>query len=147
MASSIAFLASSSATPRLTSDPESIQVNDIHSQLNPTSVIEILEPRSLGEVQNIVRSARKDRKPISVAGGRHAMGGQQFGADTRLIDIRKMNRVVTLDRETGIIYVNANEVAWTVAMAPSPSPMATRGRCFARVYARRASHPASAVLS
>jgi len=111
MASSIAFLASSSATPRLTSDPESIQVNDIHSQLNPTSVIEILEPRSLGEVQNIVRSARKDRKPISVAGGRHAMGGQQFGADTRLIDIRKMNRVVTLDRETGIIEVEAG-IEW-----------------------------------
>ncbi|HEY2109461.1 MAG TPA: FAD-binding oxidoreductase [Candidatus Acidoferrales bacterium] len=111
MTGSIAFLASSSAPRRLTPDTESIQVNDIHSQLNPTSVIEILEPRSLGDVQNIVRSARKDRKPISVAGGRHAMGGQQFGTDTRLIDIRKMNRVLTLDRETGIIEVEAG-IEW-----------------------------------
>ena len=111
MAGSIAFLASSSAARRVTSDPASIQVNDIHSQLNPTSVLEILEPRTLGDVQNIVRSARKDGKPISVAGGRHAMGGQQFGTDTWLIDIRKLNRVLALDRRAGIIEVEAG-IEW-----------------------------------
>jgi FAD/FMN-containing dehydrogenase len=111
MAGSIAFWVSSSAARRITSDPESIQVNDIHSQLNPTRVIEILEPRTLGDVQNIVRSARKDGKSISVAGGRHAMGGQQFGADTRLIDIRKLKRVLALDSRTGIIEVEAG-IEW-----------------------------------
>ena len=111
MASSIALLASSSAARRLALESEPIQVNDIHSQLNPTRVLQISEPRTVEDVQSIVRSARKDQKVISVAGGRHAMGGQQFGTDTRLIDIRKLNRVLNLDRKTGIIEVEAG-IEW-----------------------------------
>src|SRR6266571_2523464 len=104
---SIALLAGSSAARGLAPEPESILVNDIHSQLNPTRVLGISQPRSLEGVQSIVRGARKDRKVISVAGGRHAMGGQQFGTDTLLIDIRTMNRVLHLDHEKGILEVEA----------------------------------------
>ncbi len=111
MAGSVALAASSSASKRLATEPGSILVNDIHSQLNPTRVLEIAEPRSLEDVQRIVRTARKDRKVISVAGGRHAMGGQQFGADTLLIDIRKLSRVLKLDRETGILEIEAG-IEW-----------------------------------
>jgi FAD/FMN-containing dehydrogenase len=104
-------LAASTASRRLTPEPESILVNDIHSQLNPTRVLGISQPRSLEDVQSLVRAARKDRKVISVAGGRHAMGGQQFGADTLLIDIRKMSRVLNLDRKHGILEVEAG-IEW-----------------------------------
>jgi FAD/FMN-containing dehydrogenase len=90
---------------------QSLLVNDIHSQLNPTRVLEIAQPGSLEDVQNIVRMARQDRKTISVAGCRHAMGGQQFGADTVLIDIRKLNRVLNLDRKSGMIEVEAG-IEW-----------------------------------
>src|SRR5690349_5911139 len=69
-----------------------IFVNDIHSQLNRTRVSELLQPTSSEEVQSIVRRARKEHKAISIAGGRHAMGGQQFGTDTVLIYITKLNR-------------------------------------------------------
>src|SRR5262249_107350 len=41
------------------------------------------------------------------AGGRHAMGGQQFGAGTLLVDLRKMNRVLNLDTDSGIVEVEA----------------------------------------
>jgi FAD/FMN-containing dehydrogenase len=110
MAGSVA-LAASSASRRLAPEPESILVNDIHSQLNPTRVLGISQPRSLEDVQSLVRAARKDRKVISVAGGRHAMGGQQFGADTLLIDIRKLSRVLNLDRKLGILEVEAG-IEW-----------------------------------
>jgi FAD/FMN-containing dehydrogenase len=86
-------------------------VNDIHSQLNFTRVEKILQPQSVEEVQRIIRTARKERDVISVSGGRHAMGGQQFGTDTLLIDIRSMNRVLHLDREHGIVEVEAG-VQW-----------------------------------
>jgi FAD/FMN-containing dehydrogenase len=86
-------------------------VNDIHSQLNSTRVLEIVQPRSIEDVQNIVRSARKNRKPISVAGGRHAMGGQQFGTDTILIDVRKLNKPLDLDRERAILSVESG-IEW-----------------------------------
>ncbi len=107
MAGSVALAVSSDVLGRLTAAPASSLVNDIHSQLNPTRVLEIAQPRSLEDVQNIVRSAGKSRKAISVAGGRHAMGGQQFGTDTVLIDIRKLNRILNLDRKRGMIEVEA----------------------------------------
>src|SRR5258707_11992988 len=110
MAGSVA-LDASSASKRLTPEPESILVNDIHSQLNPTRVLGISQPRSLEDVQSLVRTARKDRKLISVAGGRHAMGGQQFGTDTLLLDIRKLSRVLELDRKNGILEVEAG-IEW-----------------------------------
>src|SRR6202166_119175 len=111
MAGSVALAVASSAPGRLAPEPESILVNDIHSQLNSTQVLGILQPRSLEDVQSIVRSARKDRKIISVAGGRHAMGGQQFGSDTLLVDIRKLSQVLNLDRKRGIIEVEAG-IEW-----------------------------------
>jgi len=110
MAGSVA-LAASSASTRLAPEPESIWVNDIHSQLNPTRVLGISQPRSREDVQSLVRAARKDRKAISVAGGRHAMGGRQFGTDTQLIDIREMRRVLNLDRKHGILEIEAG-IEW-----------------------------------
>jgi FAD/FMN-containing dehydrogenase len=107
VAGSVALLVSSSASGGLALGPEPILVNDIHSQLNSTRVLEILQPRTLEDVQNMVRAARKDRKVISVAGGRHAMGGQQFAVDPLLIDIRKLSRVLNLHRKRGIIEVEA----------------------------------------
>jgi FAD/FMN-containing dehydrogenase len=89
IAGSVALAVVSRAAGSVVTGHEPVLVNDIHSQLNSTQVSEVLEPRSLEDVQSIVRLARKERKVISVAGGRHAMGGQQFGTDTSLIDTRK----------------------------------------------------------
>jgi FAD/FMN-containing dehydrogenase len=111
MAGSVALVVASKTSRKPAPEPEAILVNDIHSQLNPTRVLGVSQPRSAAEVQSIVRSASKDRKVISVAGGRHAMGGQQFGTDTLLLDIRKMSRVLQLDRKNGILEVEAG-IEW-----------------------------------
>ncbi len=63
------------------------------------------------QVQEIIRSARKSRVSISIAGGRHAMGGQEFGAGTWLVDVRKLNRVLHLDQHNGILEVQAG-IEW-----------------------------------
>jgi len=111
MTGSVALAVASQAPRRSAPGSESILVNDIHSQLNPTRVLGISQPRSLEEVQSIIRAARRDRKIISVAGGRHAMGGQQFGTDTLLMDMRKLSRVLQLDRKNGILEVEAG-IEW-----------------------------------
>jgi len=111
ISSSVALAVGSSIAGKTMLESDSLVVNDIHSQLNSTRVREIAEPRSLEDVQTIVNAAQKDRKIISVAGGRHAMGGQQFGTDTLLIDIRKMNRVLHLDCESGILEIEAG-IEW-----------------------------------
>lgn len=86
-------------------------VNDIHSKLNRTRVAGILEPGSHSEAAKIIQEAAQADKKISVCGGRHAMGAQQFGTDTQLIDTRKLNRVLTLDREQGIVEVESG-IQW-----------------------------------
>ncbi len=68
-------------------------VNDVHSQLNATRVRRVARVGSVDELRAVVRGEGK----VSIAGSRHAMGGQQFGAGTTLVDMRGMNRVLGVD--------------------------------------------------
>ena len=52
-----------------------VLVNDIHSQLNPTYVREVVNVESLARLQEAVTKAKRKGQAISIAGGRHAMGG------------------------------------------------------------------------
>ncbi|MCK6630380.1 MAG: FAD-binding oxidoreductase [Anaerolineae bacterium] len=86
-------------------------VNDIHSQLNPTQVAEIVAPDSLESIQQTVRRAAQQNRAICIAGGRHAMGGQQFGTEAVLIDTTRLNRVLSFDPTAGLIEVEAG-IQW-----------------------------------
>jgi len=88
-----------------------IWVNDVHSQLNRTRVRELLTPRTSEELAQIVRSASRKALPISVSGCRHSMGGQQFATDGICIDSRSLNRVISFDRELGLIEAEAG-IQW-----------------------------------
>ena len=92
-------------------DSDGISVNDVHSHLNPSRVRAILRPQTTGAVQAAVRAARADGRALSVAGGRHAMGGQQFGEGTTLIDMSALARVIEFDRLNGEIEVEAG-IQW-----------------------------------
>ena len=84
-----------------------VQVNDIHSQLNPTIVDRVVTVDSLEAIQAAVAAARSEGESLSIAAGRHAMGAQQFGSDTVLLDTVPMNRVLDFDAEAGLITVEA----------------------------------------
>jgi FAD/FMN-containing dehydrogenase len=86
-------------------------VNDVHSQLNATRVDTIVKPATLDEIGASVAGARAAGKPVAIAGGRHAMGGQQFGEASILIDMRGMNRVLAFDDERGVITVEGG-IEW-----------------------------------
>jgi FAD/FMN-containing dehydrogenase len=87
-------------------------VNDVHSQLNRTWVSEVVTVRSLEQIQETVRRAGQEGKKVSIAGGRHAMGGQQFGAATVLLDMTEYKRVLAFDSSQGVITVEAG-IQWT----------------------------------
>jgi FAD/FMN-containing dehydrogenase len=76
-------------------------VNDVHSQLNETRVASIAKPRDVEELRAVVTKAVRAGQSISIAGGRHAMGGQQFGAGTLLVDTRALDRVLAFDDRAG----------------------------------------------
>lgn len=86
-------------------------VNDIHSQLNRSQVREIVEVTSVEDVRRVVRRAVDAELPVCIAGGRHAMGGQQFCAGGILIDTRGLDRVLDYDADHGRITVEAG-IQW-----------------------------------
>ena len=51
--------------------------------------------------------AASEGRAISIAGSRHAMGGQQFGTDNVHLDMRSMTTIRALDWEQGIVDVEA----------------------------------------
>jgi FAD/FMN-containing dehydrogenase len=96
--------------------PGTILVNDVHSQLNSTRVFRIATPTSLDAVRSALSLARREKRPVCIAGGRHAMGGQQFCADAVMIDTRKLNRVLSFDRERGLLEVESG-IQWPEILA------------------------------
>lgn len=97
--------------PRVGRSGTDTVVNDVHSQLNATRVREVLHPNSVGAVQATIRAAADHGHAISLAGGRHAMGGQQFGEDTTLLDLRSLDRIRRFDPARGTIEVEAG-IEW-----------------------------------
>src|SRR5262245_22200610 len=90
---------------------QAVFVNDVHSQLNPTWVERIVPIDSLAAIQEAVATARVRGKSLSIAGSRHAMGAQQFGSDSILLDMRPLRRVLAFDAEKGTVEVEAG-IQW-----------------------------------
>src|SRR5687767_962510 len=103
--------------------------NDVHSQLNRTRVNRIAPVDSLDSLQHAMQGAHREQRSVSIAGGRHAMGGQQFGTDTVLLDTQQMNRVLSFDADTGIIEVEAG-IEWPKLV----SEIAQRGASGSRAW-------------
>lgn len=86
-------------------------VNDLHSQLNATAVSGVEVVRSVADIQRVLREARAADRKVCVAGGRHAMGGQQFAAGGVMIDVCGMATVRHFDGERGLLEVEAG-IMW-----------------------------------
>jgi FAD/FMN-containing dehydrogenase len=84
---------------------------DRHSKLNPSLVAEVRHPATTDEVAAAIRQAARDGLAVSICGARHAMGGQQFGADTVLLDLTRLDHVGDLDSIHGTIDAGAG-VKW-----------------------------------
>jgi FAD/FMN-containing dehydrogenase len=85
--------------------------NDTHSALNRTRISRLIEARTVDDVVRAIQRARAQGTALAIAGGRHAMGGQQFLTGGALLDMRRLNRVRTLDEEGGLLQVEAG-ITW-----------------------------------
>lgn len=112
----LATLATACGCRTVSETQSPLLVNDVHTQLNPTRVRSISSVDSLDDLRRVIRRARRERRPVSVAGGRHAAGGQQFATDAELIDTRELRRVLDFDREVGTIEVETG-MQWPELMA------------------------------
>ena len=82
-------------------------VNDV-TQINPIDVAQIVYPRSVGEVQSVVRNSHS---PIAIGGGHYSMGGQTACEGCVSLDMRHMDRILELDVEHQRIRVEAG-IRW-----------------------------------
>ena len=89
----------------------SVLLNDVHSALNASQMARVAEVGTAADVLREVERARVDGTPLIAAGGRHAMGGQQFLAGGVLIDTRPFRAVRSFDRSRGAVEVEAG-VQW-----------------------------------
>src|SRR5262245_46643283 len=110
-ASIVTALNPSLVARRLHAEASGIWVNDAHSQLNPTRILHLVQPSSIGDVQEAIRTVGSKGQFLSIAGARHAAGGQQFAADAPLLDLSRMKRVLHFDSEGGLVEVEAG-VRW-----------------------------------
>jgi FAD/FMN-containing dehydrogenase len=85
-------------------------VNDIHARLNATRVRAVVDVRSVADARAVIRAAGPN-DALCIAGGRHAMGGQQFAEDGLLLDTRRFDRVIALDVEHGLVEVESG-IQW-----------------------------------
>jgi len=89
----------------------SVQVNDVQTELNLTRVDRLIKVFSEDDVIAAIHQARKNGQSISIAGGRHAAGGQQFGTGTILFDMTGMHRPLSLDSNNGKLEVEGG-IEW-----------------------------------
>jgi FAD/FMN-containing dehydrogenase len=98
--------------PPVTASAEtSILVNDVQTELNPTRVASVVSVRAPEDIVTALRQARETGRSISMSGGRHAAGGQQFGEGTTLLDTTAMHRPLKLDPKSGELEVEAG-IEW-----------------------------------
>lgn len=102
------------------------ELNDVHSQLNPTMVAFVERPLTLAELQVAIANARKRGLRISVAGGRHAMGGQQFAAGSVHVDTTGLTRVLHADADNGLLHIEAG-ADWPQIMDATHKMVAASG--------------------
>jgi FAD/FMN-containing dehydrogenase len=101
---------------RMPADPAPpVVVNDVHSALNPTPVERVHRAADQESLRRLVRDAASRRAPLAVSGSRHAMGGQQFARGSALLDTRAMNRIISFDRDRGLLEVEAG-IEWPELM-------------------------------
>jgi FAD/FMN-containing dehydrogenase len=96
--------------------PRPTIVNDVHSRLNPTAVARIEAPASIAELQAAMRRAADEGLPVAIAGGRHAMGAQQFVTAGVLLDMRGLDRIVGFDPVRGRVEIQAG-MQWPALIA------------------------------
>ena len=92
-----------------------VRVNDQQSRTNQTEVAGVVRIGSLEDLRAALRLAAERDLPVTVCGGRHAMGGQPFGRGAVLLDSAGLDEVHDLDTDAGTVTAGAG-IFWPALM-------------------------------
>lgn len=85
-------------------------INDF-SNLNKTKIHTIATPTTYEEIKKLIQYASENGLSISMAGKRHSQGGHTFCPNALVLDIKKLNKILHLDKEKKIVTVQTG-VTW-----------------------------------
>lgn len=83
------------------------RVNDV-TAINPIQVSREVQPQSIEEIIDAIKTTTG---PISIGGGRYSMGGQVAYENSLHLDMRKFNRIISLDTATKQVTVQSG-IIW-----------------------------------
>jgi FAD/FMN-containing dehydrogenase len=90
-------------------------LSDVHARLHTSRPALYRSAGCVAEVVEVLAQARRRGLSLALAGGRHAMGGQQFLDGGCVLDLRGLNRINAFDRERGLLTVEAG-ATWPEVM-------------------------------
>jgi FAD/FMN-containing dehydrogenase len=91
------------ADDSLETNLKSRTVNDI-TQLNPIQVGRVVAPTSVEQISTLLRTSEG---PVSIGGARCSMGGQTAAPGSLHLDMRQMNKLVSLSKAERLVTVQA----------------------------------------
>ena len=81
-----------------------LSINDF-SCLNETEIYDIVAPACYEELSQAFQDARNRNLKISIAGTRHSQGGHAFYTHARVIELKKLNKILDFDATQKTITV------------------------------------------
>jgi FAD binding domain len=83
-------------------------INDV-TGVNRTAVYGILHITSEDDLRNALHFARQQKLPVSIAGAKHSMGGQEFATGALVLDMRGFNQT-SVDVKSKVLTVQSGAV-------------------------------------
>lgn len=95
---------------------ENTSLNDVHSQLNETIALQVIDIRDQSDIVEAIRCCKEKGRKIAICGAKGAMGGQQFAEGAVHLNFKTYNNVLELNSIEGFIKVEAG-INWTQMVA------------------------------
>ncbi len=73
--------------------------------------MQVLQPKTVEELQEIIRHAADNKLKVSIRGAGHSAGGQSLVQDGIMVDINGLNRILEVDETNKLVHVECG-VIW-----------------------------------
>jgi decaprenylphospho-beta-D-ribofuranose 2-oxidase len=96
------------------------------ARLTPTRVERVDDVRELEQLRTILRDARQRKLKVSISGSRHSQGGHTYTAGGVVLNMRRFNRIRTVDPGAMTITAESGATWDEVQRAIAPSGLAVK---------------------
>lgn len=82
------------------------------TKMNKTKIDKIYYPKSMDDIIQIIKLAKKNNKKIIASGQKHSMGGQSIVKNGFVIDMKFMNNILKFNKQKKLVTVESG-ITWS----------------------------------